>query len=208
MKIPHLDSDYSKVRMKQWPRALRISLLFVLVIWVVFLLEFLLPIAYFSNRPRTLLGLAGIVSMPFIHGSWSHIINNTLPLFIAIAALFGNYPKSAKKVIAYSVLITGILIWLFARSVNHIGSSGLFYALLSYLFVSGFIKKDLQSVGISIAIAFLYGSMFWGIFPGQTGISWESHLFGMLSGILLAIKTRHQDLPVLKDWHLDDDLEK
>ena len=103
--------------------------------------------------------------------------------------------------------MTGFLVWTFARGSNHIGASGLFYALLSYLFVSGFLKKDLQSMGISLIIAFLYGYMIWGIFPTEAGVSWESHLFGLLTGIFLAWNTRNIDRPKIKDWHLDDNLD-
>ncbi len=207
MKIPHLDPDYARARRKQWPKAFRISLVFLAVIWVCFLLAQVLPLTQFGTKPRSLEGLLGIVTMPFIHSGWPHLIDNSLPMFLAMVALFGNYPKVANRVVFFSVVLTGALVWLFAREVNHIGSSGLFYALLSYLFVSGFLKKDTQSVGISIAIAFMYGSLIWGIFPGQVGISWESHMFGLLMGIFLAYNTKDIDRPILKDWRLDEGLE-
>ena len=208
MKIPHLDPDYARTRMRQWPQAFRISVLFLLVIWGLFLLAQVLPLTQFGTKPRTLEGLLGIVTMPFIHSGWPHLIDNSLPMFLAMVALFGNYPKVATKTVVFSVLLTGTLVWLFGREVNHIGSSGLFYALLTYLFVSGFLKKDIQSIGISVAIAFMYGYMIWGIFPGRAGISWESHMFGLLTGVFLAYNTKDIDRPVLKDWRLDEDIEK
>ena len=194
--------------MRQWPQAFRISVLFLLVIWGLFLLAQVLPLTQFGTKPRTLEGLLGIVTMPFIHSGWPHLIDNSLPMFLAMVALFGNYPKVATKTVVFSVLLTGTLVWLFGREVNHIGSSGLFYALLTYLFVSGFLKKDIQSIGISVAIAFMYGYMIWGIFPGRAGISWESHMFGLLTGVFLAYNTKDIDRPVLKDWRLDEDIEK
>ena len=135
-----------------------------------------------------------------MHGSLSHIISNSLPLLLAITALFGNYPKTAKKVFIYSITLTGILVWLFARSANHIGASGLLYCLLSYVFFSGFIKKDMQSIGLSLAIVFLYGSLIFGIIPDKEYISWESHLFGFISGIYLAWVYRNKDKPIYKSW--------
>ncbi len=207
MKIPHLDPEFARSRMRQWPQAFRISLLFLVVIWALFLLAQVLPLTQFGTKPRSLEGLLGIVTMPFIHSGWPHLIDNSLPMFLAMVALFGNYPKVAVKTVVFSILLSGTLVWLFGREVNHIGSSGLFYALLTYLFVSGFLKKDLQSIGISVAIAFMYGYMIWGIFPGRAGISWESHMFGFLSGVFLAYNTKDIDRPVLKDWRLDDDLD-
>ncbi|MFC3195209.1 rhomboid family intramembrane serine protease [Marinicella sediminis] len=208
MKIPHLDPDYAKKRRRQWPKAFRLGLIFLAAIWLLFLLAQVLPLVQFGNKPRTLEGLLGLISMPFIHSGWPHLIDNSLPVFVATVALFGNYPKVASRVMIWSILLTGLLVWVFGRNVNHIGSSGLFYALLSYLFVSGFLKKDIQSVGISIAIAFMYGYIIWGIFPGQPGISWESHMFGFLTGVFLAYNTRHIDRPVLKDWRLDEGIEE
>jgi len=207
MKIPHLDPDYARHRMRQWPRAFRISLMFLALIWGLFLLAQILPLTQFGNKPRTVEGLLGLVTMPFIHSGWPHLIDNSLPMFLAMVALLGNYPKTATKTVLLSIVLTGALVWIFGRPVNHIGSSGLFYALLSYLFVSGFLKKDLQSIGISIAIAFMYGYMIWGIFPGKAGISWESHMFGFLVGIFLAYNSKDIDKPVLKDWRLDEGLD-
>lgn len=207
MKIPHLDPDFAKSRWRQWPKAFRTAAWLVAAVWLVFLISPLFNLTYYGNKPRTAEGLLGILTMPFLHANWSHLINNTLPLFLTTVALFGNYPKVAQRVLIRATLLTGLLVWTFARGSNHIGASGLFYALLSYLFVSGFLKKDLQSMGLSLIIAFLYGSMIWGILPIEVGVSWESHLFGLLSGIFLAWITRHIDRPKLKDWQLDDDLD-
>ena len=207
MKIPHLDPDYARNRWHQWPRAFRIALWLVGVVWVVFLISPAFDLAYYGNKPRTAEGLLGIFTMPFLHANWSHLINNTLPLFLTTVALFGNYPKVATRILIWATLLTGLLVWTFARGSNHIGASGLFYALLSYLFVSGFLKKDLQSMGISLIITFLYGYMIWGIFPTEASVSWESHLFGLITGILLAWMTRHIDKPKLKNWRLDDNLD-
>ncbi|MCB1581761.1 MAG: rhomboid family intramembrane serine protease [Marinicella sp.] len=207
MKIPHLDPDYARQRRKQWPRAFRIGLFFLAVVWLCFLLAQVLPLTQFGTKPRTLEGLLGLLTMPFIHSGWPHLIDNSLPLFLATVALFGNYPKVATRVMVWGAILTAALVWLFGRHVNHIGSSGLFYAVLSYLFVSGFLKKDIQSIGISIAIAFMYGYMIWGIFPGKEGISWESHMFGFLVGVFLAYNTKDIDRPVLKDWRLDEGID-
>ena len=59
-----------------------------------------------------------------------------------------------------------------------------------------------------MAIAFMYGYLIWGIFPGQVGISWESHMFGLLTGIFLAYNTKDIDRPVLKDWKLDEGIDE
>ena len=182
---------------------MRIALIFVGIIWTVFILDFIIPfmsLTDFGIHPRQLTSLFGIFTTVFLHGSLSHIISNTLPLVFAITALFGNYPKTAKRIMFYSILLTGFLVWSLARSANHIGASGLLYCLLSCIFFSGFIKKDIQSVGLSIVIAFLYGSLIFGIIPDEEHVSWESHLFGFITGIFLAWLYRHKDKPIYKSW--------
>lgn len=207
MRVYQLDEDYASSRKKAWPKAFKLALIFIAALWSVFFIDLILPIVFpftdltrFGIHPRQFSSIYGIITTVFLHGSFSHIISNTLPLLLAITALFGNYPKTAKKVFIYSILFTGILVWLFARSANHIGASGLLYCLLAYIFISGFIKKDMQSIGISIVIAFLYGSLIFGIIPDKEHISWESHLFGFVSGIFLAWIYRKKDKPVYKSW--------
>ncbi len=211
MRVYQLDSDYSASRKKLWLKAFKIAWLFLAALWGVFILDILLPIIMphvdltrYGIYPRNSGRLLGIFSTVFLHGSLSHIISNTFSLLFAITALFGNYPKTAKKVFILSVLLTGLLVWVFARSANHIGASGLLYSLLTYVFVSGFIKKDIQSIGTSLVLVFLYGSLVFGIIPDQAYISWESHLFGMFSGAFLAWLYRKQDMPVYRSWDEED----
>ena len=208
MRIYQLDADYALSRRKTWPKAFKFATIIIGVLWTVFIIDNSLfsifsPYTHlndFGIYPRKMAGLSGIITTVFLHGSLSHIISNTLPLLLAITALFGNYPRTAKKVFILSIFFTGLLVWMFARSANHIGASGLLYCLLSYVFFSGFIRKDLQSIGISLAIAFLYGSLIFGIIPDKEYISWESHLFGFLSGIFLAWIYRKKDTPVYRSW--------
>ena len=208
MRIQQLDEDYAYERKKNWPKAFKKALIFIGVIWSVFLFDnsiftLLFPYTHLKDYglyPRQILGFSGIITTVFLHGSLSHILSNTLPLLLAITALFGNYPKTAKKIFILSILLTGAMVWSFARSANHIGASGLLYCLLTYIFISGFIKKDIQSIGLSLVIAFLYGSLIFGIIPDKDYISWESHLFGMLSGLFLAWYYRHHDKPIYKSW--------
>jgi membrane associated rhomboid family serine protease len=78
------------------------------------------------------------------------------------------------------------LVWLFARPVYHVGASGIIYGLLGFLFFSGIFRRDNRSIAIALLITFLYGGLIWGVLPGARGISWESHLFGGISGIVIA----------------------
>ncbi|MBK7711436.1 MAG: rhomboid family intramembrane serine protease [Bacteroidales bacterium] len=75
----------------------------------------------------------------------------------------------------------------------HIGASGLVYGLASFLFFSGILRKHFRLIALSLLIVFLYGSMVWGLFPGvYKNVSWESHMLGFFSGILLALWYRKE----------------
>lgn len=175
-------------------RSLLVPFAIVLVAWVVKILEILfhLELEQFGIFPLKISGLPGIFLSPFIHADFNHLINNSIPLLVLGTALHFFYKDIALRVWFFSFLITGIWVWFFARDAYHIGASGVVYSLALFIFVSGAIRRHPRLMAISLLVAFLYGSMFWGIFPIKDRISWESHLMGALSGIVLAVFFRNQ----------------
>ena len=87
-------------------------------------------------------------------------------------------------------IITGALVWLFARDSIHIGASGLVYGLAAFLIVYGFLRRDILSIAISLVVISLYGYLIYGIFPTNSGTSFESHLAGAIVGVVSAIQLR------------------
>lgn len=160
----------------------------MLGIWTVYMMEMRLGVNL--NRwgiyPRTLRGLAGVVTGPFIHSSPGHLYNNTLPLVILTAALFYFYRRVAWKTLLVGTLLTGLLTWLIGRPSYHIGASGVIYLLASFIFFKGVLSRYYRLTALSLLVVFLYGGMLWYIFPIQDEISWEGHLAGALSGLALA----------------------
>jgi membrane associated rhomboid family serine protease len=128
-----------------------------------------------------------------IHSSFSHLFANTLPLLILGTTLLYGYPKSARIVIPAVYLGTGLGVWLFARDAYHIGASGLTFGFMFFVFTVGALRWDRRAIALSMIVFFLYGSMIWGVLPGRPGISFESHLFGALIGLSLAIILRNYD---------------
>jgi len=161
--------------------------LFIGSIWVVFLLDILLPLESFGLVPRTLFGLAGIVTMPFLHSSLAHLLSNTAPLLVLLSLLAGSM-ASSRTIVAVIIVQGGALLWLMGRGeTNHIGASGLVFGLAVFLIVSGFLERRVIPLAISIAVIFMYGSsLISGIMPWQPGTSWDGHLFGGIAGAITA----------------------
>lgn len=191
--------------------AIRLTAGFVLVMWAVFLFDYLtgMELARFGLRPREGVGLLGLVTTPLLHAHLGHIASNSVPLFIGGVAILFLYPNSALKALPVMYVGSAALAWVFARPNLHIGASGLVYAILAYVFVSGIVRRDLRSVGVSLLVWFLYGSMIWGALPVDSAASWELHASGMLVGVILAIVFRHQDQPPIKryDWEWEESFE-
>lgn len=144
--------------------------------------------------PGNWVGLRGILFSPFLHSDsdWAHILNNSFPIVILTGALVYFYYEVARNVFLLSWFFSGLFVWIVASPNGgyHIGMSSIIYALAAFLFVSGTLRKFKPLQGISLFVAFVYGSMIWGILPLQERVSWEGHLGGMLTGIVLAILYR------------------
>ncbi|WP_350287154.1 rhomboid family intramembrane serine protease [uncultured Croceitalea sp.] len=169
--------------------ALLIAPLFsVLMIWSVFWFEVTFGVSFneYGIYPRTLLGLRGVLFSPFIHASVEHLYNNTIPLAVLTLVLVFFYRSKALSVFFLGLVFSGLLTWIIARQSYHIGASGIIYVLASFVFFKGVFTKYYRLIALSLAIVFIYGSMLWYIFPVEEGISWEGHLSGFITGLLLA----------------------
>ncbi|GGW23883.1 rhomboid family intramembrane serine protease [Arenibacter certesii] len=184
-----------------------VPLFTVLAIWTVFFIElkFQVNLNHYGIYPRSFTGLRGIVLSPFLHGSVDHLYNNTIPIAILTAALVYFYRGIAYKVLLIGVLLSGLITWLIGRPSYHIGISGLIYVLATFIFFKGVLSKHYRLVALSLIVVFIYGSMLWYIFPVKEGISWEGHLGGFSTGLLLALTLR-TSLPKPKkyDWERED----
>jgi len=197
-----------EIQKKKFVYSLIIPGLFVLLIWVVHLLNTTLELdlVWLGIFPRRAEGLPGILTSPLIHGNWNHLINNSIPILVLGAGIFYFYSDLAGKVLLLTYLFTGIWVWAAGRPAWHIGASGLIYGMASFLFFSGIIRRYVPLMAISLLVIFLYGGMVWGIFPLESGISWESHLLGAVAGWILAIYFRKEgpQRPVY-EWELEEE---
>lgn len=161
---------------------------FVFFMWLCFFLEhnYHWAISQYGIQPRTLIGLIGIFLGPLAHGDIYHLVSNTVPLLFLGATLFYFYDRIANAIFFRAYFWTNTLVWLFARPANHIGASGIVYALAFFLIFFGLFRRDFLSIIISVITILLYGGIFYGVLPGDPRISWEAHLAGALVGITSA----------------------
>ncbi len=144
--------------------------------------------------PRTAPGVIGIITAPLVHGSWGHLVSNLLGLIPAVIAIGYFYPSVALSIHVHSVILGNAMVWLLARSTTtHIGASGWVYALLIFLLVSGFIRREPRAAALAGIVILLNQGLFWGMLPVQKGVSWEGHLYGGVVGTILAIAYRKRD---------------
>ncbi len=154
--------------------------------WGIYFASFILPLQQFGIIPRTVFGLTGILFSPFLHGSFPHLLGNSISftIFAIVLALLEGKKMFSKVILM--VLIGGVLTWTLGREANHIGASGLIFSLWGYMLLSGWYSRKLKYILVSLLLIFFYSGMIFGIFPGKAHISWESHLFGFIAGILVA----------------------
>ena len=171
--------------------------LLLVVMWLVYWADHLFPAIDFYKmgvKPQDFGNFKGVFLMPLIHSKREigHIVNNSFPTAVLLAALIFYYRVIAFRVFAISWLGTGLGVLIFASDANsyHIGMSGVVYALAGFLFTSGALRKHKSLQSISLFVAFVYGSMVWGVFPTDAHVSWEGHLAGMIMGVSLAFVYR------------------
>ena len=189
--------------------ALFVSVFFVLLMWLVriFESEFLLDFSSWGILPLKVKGLRGIIFSPLIHANFEHLIANSFTIFILTFSLFFFYRKSAYAIFFFIYLLSGLFVWFTGREALHIGVSGVIYCLAAFLFMSGIISYNIRLLTISMIVALIYGGLFWGIFPIKPEISWESHLWGGVAGLGLALLYR-KSAPIIPQAEDDDDMEE
>jgi membrane associated rhomboid family serine protease len=160
------------------------------VLWGVHIINFGLLNGSLLQRgiyPRQLEGLPGVLWAPLLHGNFSHLVANTLPLFTLGGLILLGEASDFVTVTLMSALISGLGTWLIgAPNSVHVGASGVIFGYFGYLLLRGYLDHSAFAITASILAIVFYGSFLWGVLPNQPNVSWESHLFGFVGGCLAA----------------------
>ncbi|HEX6747487.1 MAG TPA: rhomboid family intramembrane serine protease [Longimicrobium sp.] len=151
----------------------------------------------FGLRPWSVPGLIGILTMPFLHTGFGHLIANTVPFLIFGWLILLHDVRDYVKVSLLAMLVGGLGTWLTGMPGSvHIGASGVIFGYFGYLLLRGFFRRSVGSILLSLVLGIVYGYMMFGVLP-QGGISWQGHLFGFLGGVLSAyLLNRRRPQPV------------
>ena len=160
-------------------------------------------------RPRDVHGLIGILAAPFVHASFEHLMSNTLPLGLLAALTLYAYPRATRWALPIIWIAAGAGVWMWGRASVHVGISGITYGLFAFLFLIGLLRRDRLGVAIALLVFFLYGGMVMTVLPREPDISFEYHLFGLLSGLVSAIALYQLDAqPPRKRYSWEDESEE
>ncbi len=127
-----------------------------------------------------------IFTAPFIHGSWGHLLNNLfgMGVFSALCLIRGVRFYVLSSLII--IVSTGVCVWLVGRPNIHVGASGWIFGLWSLSIAMAWFQRSFVNIAIAVFVALFYGGMAFGVLPSNPNISFESHLFGAISGVLCA----------------------
>lgn len=133
-------------------------------------------------HPRRLDGLDGILWAPLLHVGFGHLIGNSIP-FLVLGGLVAMRGLRQWLIVTLAVVVVGgAATWLFARTGNHVGASGVVFGYLGYLVGAAIFERSLKAVVLALIAGFFYWGLVFGLLPAGD-VSWEGHLFGALAGI-------------------------
>lgn len=172
-----------------WLRAGIWSLGFVALLWVLEATDYVSghQLDTLGIQPRTDAGLLGIVFAPVLHFGWAHLYGNTVPaLILGFLVLVSGVGRGIVATLIIWV-VGGVGVWLMSPPGSiTAGTSMLIFGWLVYLIMRGMFSHRVSQIVIGVLIFLAYGSLLLGVLPGQTGVSWQGHLFGAIGGALAA----------------------
>jgi membrane associated rhomboid family serine protease len=148
----------------------------------------------YGIHARDVDGLPEIFTAPLLHAGWEHLASNSVPFFaFGALVLLGGVARWVVSSLV-SVVTSGLTAWLLTPAGTVVlGASGLIFGWLTYLLARGIWSRRPGQVALAVVILLVYGSLLWGVLPGNAGISWQAHLGGAVGGVLAAWLLHRRD---------------
>jgi membrane associated rhomboid family serine protease len=141
----------------------------------------------YGIEPRDADGLLGILTAPFLHVGFDHLISNTIPFAFMGAAIALSGAARVLLVTAIVAFVSGLGTWLIAPSGTvHLGASGVVFGFGTYLISRGVFDRSITSLLVGALVGAVWGTALLGGLLPEDGISWQAHLFGAVGGVIAA----------------------
>ncbi len=159
----------------------------LLILWAVLLLTHLTGnrLLCLGIYPRRWFGLPGILFAPFLHANAAHLFFNSIPLIVLSDFLLMQGLHAYLQITAEIMLVSGMLIWCFAKQGLHIGASAVITGYWAFLVCNMYNEGTTTAILLGAISVYYFIGILYGIFPAQKGVSWQGHLYGLLAGILV-----------------------
>jgi membrane associated rhomboid family serine protease len=169
--------------------AVKILLALVALMWAVEVVDVILDeqLDQYGIEPREVEGLDGIVTAPFLHVGFAHLLGNTIPLVIMGVLIALEGARRLLGVFAIVALVSGLGTWLVApEGTTHVGASGVVFGFSTYLIARGWFTRRPGQIAIGLVVVLLWGGVLLAGLEPREGISWQGHLFGAIGGLVAA----------------------
>lgn len=178
-----------RFRATSWSGALVLMCGFVAILWIVNVINAHedYRLNRFGLRPREIDGLWGILTTPFLHAGYGHLLSNTAPVLLIGWVLLLSGVRTWLIVTAAVVVVGDFAAWLAAPSGLVVGASGLVFGWLGYLVARAYFARTVKWIVIAVAVLFFFGTLLGRLLPTfEAGTSWQLHLCGFGAGIAVA----------------------
>ncbi len=131
--------------------------------------------------------LWGILTAPFLHVSFAHLISNTIPfVFMGVIIALTGAGRLA-LVTGIVIIVGGLGTWLIApANASTVGASGVVFGYAAYLLARGVFDRNMFELLTGAVVAAVWGGALLSSLVPHYGISWQGHLCGAIAGVLAA----------------------
>lgn len=137
--------------------------------------------------PRNFGRLWGILTAPFLHVSFGHLIANTIP-FVFMGLIIALRGAARLAIVTLIVIVGGgLLTWLIApvHSIT-VGASGVVFGYATYLLSRGVFDRSALELVTGFVVGVVWGTVLLASLVPHYGVSWQGHVSGAVAGVVAA----------------------
>jgi membrane associated rhomboid family serine protease len=137
--------------------------------------------------PRDIDRVWAIFTSPFLHASWPHLIDNTIPfVFMGVIIALRGAAKLALVTLVV-IVVGGLGTWLIAPAgTETVGASGVVFGYATYLFTRGLFERSLVQILTGVIVGVVWGGALLSSVVPHAGVSWQAHVCGAIGGVIAA----------------------